>query len=167
MSSATGTIVQHAHGPHLALARCIKAPLDDVWTALTDPARLAGWIGVWHGDPASGRVDFRMTYEGDGPATPMVIEVCQAPTRLRVTSDTGDAAFDWTLDLRLSHRGCTELSLWQPLSEGVDVAAVGPGWDYYLDRLVAYLDAGDATSVVWSDYEGLAEEYQAIVPTEG
>ena len=163
MPSVTGSIVRHPDGPHLALDRCLKASIEDVWTALTEPSRLAGWIGVWHGDPASGRVDFRMTYEGDGPATPLVIEVCQAPTRLRVTSDTGEPASDWTLEVRLSHRGCTELSLWQPLRDGLDVAMVGPGWEYYLDRLRSYLLTGDASVVVWADYEALSEDYRRVL----
>ncbi|MCW2604527.1 MAG: hypothetical protein JWN61_2662 [Pseudonocardiales bacterium] len=45
--------------------RTFAAPIEAVWAAITESARLARWIGVWTGDPASGTVQFRMTAEGE------------------------------------------------------------------------------------------------------
>lgn len=159
----TGSIEAHRDGRHLALSREFRRPIDDVWAALTEPSQLAGWIGTWSGDPASGSVEFRMVYEGDGPATPTTIEACSAPTRLRVHTHTGTPEFDWILDVRLSrHEGVTHLSLWQPIGAGVNVADVGPGWEYYLDRLAAYLDTGSASGIVWDAYPALGAEYAKL-----
>lgn len=53
----------------MILTRTFRAPIGDVWAAVTEPDRLARWIGTWSGDPASGSVRFRMTAEGaDAPA---------------------------------------------------------------------------------------------------
>ena len=42
----------------------VRRPIESVWAAVTEPERLARWIGTWTGDPASGQVDFRMLFEG-------------------------------------------------------------------------------------------------------
>ena len=68
---------------------------------MTEPERLARWIGTWTGDPASGPVDFRMLYEGEGPATEVfTIHECEEPRRLAVTSHRalrrGDASSSGT-----------------------------------------------------------------------
>ena len=36
----------------LVLHRTFRAPVEDVWAAVTDPERLVRWIGTWTGDPA-------------------------------------------------------------------------------------------------------------------
>ena len=46
----------------LVQTRTFAAPIEDVWAAITEPERLARWIGTWTGDPASGRVRFAMTF---------------------------------------------------------------------------------------------------------
>ena len=41
-------------------------------------------------------------------------------------------------------------------------SSVGPGWEYYLDRLVAAETGGDVGSIVWDDYyPGQADHYRA------
>lgn len=60
---ATGTRHTRDGTDHLVLIRTFRAPIDSVWAAVTDPERLNRWIGTWDGDPASGRVNFRMTFE--------------------------------------------------------------------------------------------------------
>ena len=62
-----GTIEKRDDHHVLVQTRTFRAPVEDVWAAVTEPERLARWIGTWTGDPASGSVDFRMLFEGDEP----------------------------------------------------------------------------------------------------
>ena len=44
------------------------APIEDVWAAVTEPERLARWIGTWTGDPATGTRAVRDDVRGSGAA---------------------------------------------------------------------------------------------------
>ena len=137
MSSTPTGRIEHLDGQHvLVQTREFHAPVEDVWAAVTEPARLARWIGTWTGDPAEGSVRFRMLFEGDNhSAEEMEIRVCEPPRRLHLTSRVG--ADVWLLELDLSHAdGVTTLTFSQPGVTKEQVGGVGPGWDYYLDRLV-------------------------------
>ena len=39
----------------VVIERTFRAPVADVWAAVTEPDRLERWIGTWAGDPASAR----------------------------------------------------------------------------------------------------------------
>jgi uncharacterized protein YndB with AHSA1/START domain len=146
-------------GQHvLVQTREFHAPIEDVWAAVTEPDRLARWIGTWEGDPASGSVQFRMLFEGDHPGETMTIRVCEPPHRLHMTSQFGDQV--WLLELDLSHAdGVTTLTFAQPGVTAEQVGDVGPGWDYYLDRLVAAETGGDVAAVDFTDYHPADSDY--------
>ena len=63
--SMTGRREERDGTPLLVIERELRAPLEDVWAACTDPTRMERWIGTWSGDPAAGVVSFRMTAEGE------------------------------------------------------------------------------------------------------
>lgn len=134
--SRLGTINEEDGHHVLVQTREFHAPIEDVWAAVTEPERLARWIGTWSGDPASGGVEFRMLFEGEDHAgEAMEIRVCEPPHRLHLTSRVGDEV--WLLELDLTHAdGVTTLTFRQPGVTQEQVGGVGPGWDYYLDRLV-------------------------------
>jgi uncharacterized protein YndB with AHSA1/START domain len=162
---------------YLVLERTFRAPVEAVWAAVTEPERLARWIGTWTGDPAAGEVAFRMLYEGeDMPPESMRIDACNPPRHLAVTSempydadtgtDQGSATrTTWQMVLDLAEAdGVTTLTFAQSLPVPGMAENVGPGWEYYLDRLVVAEDGRDAASVVWDDYyPALREPYQALV----
>ncbi|WP_028651842.1 SRPBCC family protein [Nocardioides halotolerans] len=136
MTTPTGRIEQR-DGQHVLIqTREFRAPVEDVWAAVTEPDRLARWIGSWTGDPTEGSVEFRMLFEGeDHEAETMTIRVCEPPHRLHLTSHAGDDV--WLLELDLTHAdGVTTLTFSQPGVSAEQLGGVGPGWDYYLDRLV-------------------------------
>lgn len=155
---------------YLVLERTFHAPVDDVWASVTEPARLKRWIGTWSGDPASGSVEFRMTAESeDPPAEVHRILECDPPVRL-VTESTSPGEDDtvWRLELDLVERdGVTTLVFAQRMEDAVPADSVGPGWDYYLDRLVVAHGDGDVAAVVWDDYyPALSAPYaEAFRPT--
>jgi uncharacterized protein YndB with AHSA1/START domain len=158
----------------LVIEREFRAPVDDVWAACTDPSRMERWIGTWSGDPGSGSVTFRMTAEGeDVPAEEMDVLACEPPHRFAVRSrepqpfsedGSGEKAV-WEMELELAEAGgVTSLRFVQvlaPGSTGVDMAAsTGPGWDYYLDRLVAAVSGDDVAAVDWEAYAPGSSHYR-------
>lgn len=170
----TGRREQRDGSTLLVIERQLQAPLEDVWAACTDPVRMERWIGTWSGDPASGSVDFRMTAEGeDVPAEEMEVLACVPPHRFAVrgtepqtfsADGSGDKAY-WEMELELSEAdGITSLRFVQVLAPGAVgiemVASVGPGWDYYLDRLVAAVSHGDVEAVDWAAYESGSAHYR-------
>lgn len=161
----TGRREQRDGTTHLVLTRTFHAPAEAVWAAVTEPDRLARWFGTWRGDPATGRVEVSMTFDGM-PFEPYVIEVCEPPRRLRVHTENPRPQDNWTLDLRLhASAGTTTLELAQVVDATTDAADVGPGWEYQLDRLAAAVHGtdDDVAAVVWGDrYQALSERYRTL-----
>ena len=133
-----------------------------MWAAVTEPERLARWLGTWSGDPATGTVMFRMTFEGqEPPGEEMEIRECDPPRRLAVTSHVGEHV--WYLDVDLSEAdGVTTLAFSQPDVDPEDSLSVGPGWEYYLDRLVAAETGGDLAAIDFERdyYPAMADYYR-------
>jgi uncharacterized protein YndB with AHSA1/START domain len=121
----------------LVLERHFKATLEDVWASVTEPASLARWIGTYTGTPGPGKtVQFRVLFEEGASVSDALIEVCEPPRRLVVRMK--DEHGDWHLELALRSDGeTTTLQFIQHLQDPKLAGDVGPGWEYYLDMLVA------------------------------
>ena len=125
-----GTVGDNPNGPELRIERRFQHPIDGVWAAMTESDWLELWIGRWEGDPATGRVTFWMTAE--------VV---------------------WHLRFQLSpQEGFTTVIFAQVIGQD-SLASVGPGWEYYLDRLSSVLEGKDAAAVDWNDYYPAMREY--------
>ena len=127
----------HLRGNDLILTRTFRAPIEDVWSSVTKSERTALWFGGWEGDAGPGKtVQLQLAHENGQPWTNVMIEECDAPRRLVVTMK--DDHGEWRLELTLTQTGdATELRLVQPLSDRKLAGDIGPGWEYYLDMLVA------------------------------
>jgi uncharacterized protein YndB with AHSA1/START domain len=62
-----------------------ETDIDDLWSALTDPGRLARWYGQVEGDLRSGG-EFRLQIESDGWDGTGRVDMCEPPRRLLVTT---------------------------------------------------------------------------------
>ena len=103
-----------------------------------------------------------MLFEGEDHAgETMTIRVCEPPHRLHVTSQAGEEI--WLLELDLTHAdGVTTLTFSQPGVTAEQVGSVGPGWDYYLDRLVDVETGADPSLRDFDDYyPATAEHYSS------
>jgi uncharacterized protein YndB with AHSA1/START domain len=127
-------------GNDLVLTRTFRAPIDDVWASLTDPARTARWFGPWQGEGAPGHtIKVQMVHEEGQPWMDMTIDACESPRRLVISA--GDENDRWLLEMELAETaGVTELRFTQHLTNTDAVGEVGPGWEYYLDAMVAARD---------------------------
>jgi uncharacterized protein YndB with AHSA1/START domain len=134
----TGRITATADGTYdLILSRRFDARADDVWASVTEPERMARWFGTWRGEPGTGRtVQLKMGFEGDHPWTDVRIDECRPPHHLAVSAV--DESGEWHLELTLTEAdGATRLELVQHRVDPAAAESMGPGWEYYLDMLVA------------------------------
>tara|TARA_R110002020_G_scaffold126824_2_gene284752 strand:+ start:2098 stop:2601 length:504 start_codon:yes stop_codon:yes gene_type:complete len=156
----TGTIAPGHHGPELHPTRRIRHDIDEVWAALTESDRLEQWIGRFEGDPRDGSVTFFMTAEGaEAPGERATIVECTPPEHYAVETEVGDEI--WHLAVTLDHdAGVTTLQFAQRADDS-DLASVGPGWEYYLDRLITSLGGGDVAGVDWEHYFPAMSAYYA------
>jgi uncharacterized protein YndB with AHSA1/START domain len=131
--------------------------MADVWASLTDPARTARWFGPWQGDAAPGRtIKVQMVHEEGKPWMDMTIDACEPPRRLAISA--GGEHGGWHLDMVLvESAGVTELRFTQHLTGTEGVGEVGPGWEYYLDALVASRDGQPAPD--FDDYYPAMKEH--------
>lgn len=150
-------------GNDLVLTRVFRAPVADVWASLTEPERTARWFGPWQGDAAPGHpIKVQMAYEEGEPWLDVTIDACDPPHRLALSAVDEQGA--WHLDLVLTERaGVTELRFTQHLDGTAGVGEVGPGWEYYLDALVAARD-GEPMPDFADYYPAMKEHFEAQRP---
>ena len=73
------------------------------------------------------------------------------------------ASGQWHLELDLVEAaGVTTLTFAQRLHDPALARDVGPGWEYYLDRLVAAQAGADVAAVAWPDYERMSTYYEPL-----
>jgi uncharacterized protein YndB with AHSA1/START domain len=138
-------------GRTLVLTRRFRAAIEDVWASITESDRLARWYGTWTGDPATGTVMVTMNAEAE-PVAPLAytITTCEPPRRLAI--EAADSFGRWQLSAELREAaGTTTLVFRQHDLDPTVVADVGPGWDWYLDRLAATIDGTTVPSL--ADFE--------------
>lgn len=124
-------------GNELILTRTFRAPIEDVWASLTKSEKTELWFCRWEGDAGPGKtVRLQLVHEKGQPWANAVVEECEAPRRLVVTMK--DDSGDWRIALTLMQTDdTTELRFVQHLSDPKLAGDAGPGWEYYLDMLVA------------------------------
>ena len=167
MTEASGRLIQTGRGVDLVLVRSLALPISEAWSYLTDSSLTERWFGPWEGDArAGGSVRIRMRFEESMPAIRAKILACEAPHRLALHTD--DEYGSWALDLVLESDGeeDTLLRFVHHLDSDTEVGDVGPGWEYYLDLLVA---ATEETEQPEFDqyYPALREAYLALRPVSG
>lgn len=134
--------------------------IEDLWAAITTPDRLARWIAEVTGDL---RVDgeFRATFTS-GWAGTGVVEVCAAPTHLRVrTQQPGEEPTVMEAQLSPADDG-TRLIIEErglPLAEYADH---GAGWQAHAEDLRAHIDGTESADWV-QRWRELSAAYVAMV----
>ncbi|WP_139415503.1 SRPBCC family protein [Agromyces laixinhei] len=161
----TGHYVLKDDGLYLQFDRLFHAPIEDVWFSLTNPNAMRAWIGTYTGSPATGGVRFRMETEGEGEWQNVSILECAPPHRFVADSGSGPTGIRLFCHL-LEGGGMTTLTLGQRLHDPSEAADMGPGWDFYLDRLAA-ARAGTPQPAWETYYPAFAPHYRELhVPDE-
>jgi uncharacterized protein YndB with AHSA1/START domain len=151
-------------GNDLVVTRRFRASPEDVWTSITDPASTERWYGRWEGTPGVGeQIRVQMAFEEGQPWFTKTIEVCEPPRRL-VLSSTGQWGMRIELGLTPTADGC-ELALVHHAVDRKMVGDFGPGWEYYLDNLVAARD-GTPLPAFATYYPAQKPYYQGLTAPE-
>ena len=146
--------------------------VDDLWAAITDPARVARWFGEVEGDLRPGG-DFRLSVEWDGTGR---VEACEPPRRLRVTTRESDESyrrgqgvppFDANIEATLTAEGDQTILVIEVRGMPLDkIAFYGAGWQIHAENLAVHIagkERGD-TEARWGE---LVPAYQAVAAKVG
>jgi uncharacterized protein YndB with AHSA1/START domain len=136
--------------------------VDDVWAAITDPARLASWYGEITGDLRIGGQYqahvFATGWEGTGR-----VEACEPPRRLVVTGKDPDEPFEDVTEVTLTADGDHTVLVFEQRGMSLDyLAGYGAGNQIHIEDLAAYLaghercDAQARFGELFPAYQGLA-----------
>ena len=112
--------------------------IDDLWSALTDPGRLARWLGEFEGDlRLSGefRARFFDGWEGTGR-----VEACEAPRRLLVLTMEPGQSDEHFIEATLTADGDQTILVVEERGMPLNLlAAYGVGIQVHVEDLAAYL----------------------------
>ena len=149
--------------------------IDDLWSALTDPSRLARWLGQVEGDLRPGG-EFRMYVESDDIESTGRVEECEPPRRLLVTIRETDESYrkgqgvpphDKTLEATLTAAGDQTIFVLEVKGMPLDkIAFFGAGWQIHAEKLAAHIagrEPGD-TEARWGE---LVPPYQELAANLG
>lgn len=139
--------------------------IDELWSALTDPRRLARWYGEVDGDLRLGgefhaRL-FASGWEGTGR-----VEVCEPPRRLRLVNKQSDQPEDQVIEVTLAVDGNQTILAWEERGMPIEqLAAYGAGIQVHVEDLAAHLGGRERCDAEarWNE---LFPVYQGL-PTEG
>jgi uncharacterized protein YndB with AHSA1/START domain len=117
--------------------------IEDLWEAVTDPARLARWLCEVEGEPALGAT-LTATFRSDWTGSLRVL-ACDPPRHLLLDSRAeGDAPTEMEAWLEPDGDG-TRLVVEERGFVPADTAAHGAGWQAHLEDLAALVDGGAQT----------------------
>lgn len=154
-----------------------RYPTDvaDLWSALTDPKRLARWYGDVDGDLKQGG-EYRIFLPGPELHGAGRVEVCDPPHRLRVVSTEteeswrpgdGGLDFDESIEAVLTGDGEATVLVIEACGMPLDkVAFYGAGWQIHAEHLGSYL-AGKDVDDEESRWDVLVPPYQRLAAEIG
>jgi uncharacterized protein YndB with AHSA1/START domain len=133
--------------------------ITDLWSAITEPHRLARWIATVEGDlKVGGTVQTRFTSTWEGPGR---IDVCDPPRHLVVTMEpeTEDEA---VIEAVLTAEGERTRLVVEERGLPLDVLYKhGAGWQAHIEDLGGYLAGGESE---WkARWQELTPAYQSLV----
>jgi uncharacterized protein YndB with AHSA1/START domain len=116
--------------------------IGDLWSALTDPGRLARWLGEVEGDLRPGG-EFRFRFFASGSEGTGRVEACEPPRRLLLAMALGQPDED-VIEATLAADGSQTILVWEERGMPLDLlAAYGAGVQIHVEDLAAYLAGRD------------------------
>jgi uncharacterized protein YndB with AHSA1/START domain len=136
--------------------------IDDVWSALTDPSRLARWYGELEGDLRLGgeyhvRL-FASGWEGTGR-----VEACEPPQRLLVRIKDADEPDEQEIEATLTADGDQTIVVWEERGMPLDLlSAYGAGVQLHVEDLADHLAGRERRDDVKARWDELHPAYQGL-----
>jgi len=137
--------------------------IDDLWSALTDPGRLARWLGEVEGDLRLGgefRARFFDGWEGTGR-----VEACEPPQRLLVVTRHHQQTDEQVIEAMLAADGGQAILVWEERGMPLNLlAGYGAGIQVHVENLAADIAGRERCDgeARWNEllpaYQGLAAD---------
>src|SRR5919201_373907 len=113
--------------------------VDDLWSALTDPRRLARWLGEVEGDLRLGG-EFRAHFFATGWEGTGRVEACEPPQRLLLLTKDADVPYELIDEITLTADGDQTILVIEERGMPLDqLAAYGAGVQIHFEDLAAHL----------------------------
>jgi uncharacterized protein YndB with AHSA1/START domain len=132
--------------------------IADLWSAVTEPDRLARWIATVEGDlRVGGTIQSQFTSTWQGPGR---IDVCDPPNHLVVTMEPGTED-EAVIEAVLTAEGERTRLVVEERGLPLDVLYLhGAGWQAHVEDLGRYLAGGES---MWKvRWEELTPAYQSL-----
>ena len=112
--------------------------IDDLWSALTDPQRLARWYGTVEGDlRLGGGLQIRIPDAGERIGR---VDACEPPRRLLLLTMQSGQVDEHFIEVTLAADGDQSILVWEERGMPLDqLAAYGAGIQVHVEDLAAYL----------------------------
>ena len=135
--------------------------IDDVWSALTDPSRLARWYGEVEGDLRLGG-EYRARLFSSGWEGTGRVEACDPPQRLLVRIKPADEPDERAIEAILTADGDQTTMVWEQRGMPLDLlSAYGAGVQIHVENLAAHL-AGRESGEAEARWDALLPAYQDL-----
>ena len=140
--------------------------IDDVWSALTDPRRLARWLGEVEGDLRLGG-EFRFRFFASGSEGTGRVEACEPPRRLLLVIKGLDEPYEQVIEAALAAGGDQTILVLEERGMPLDLlAAYGAGIQVHVEDLAAHL-AGRERCDVGARWNELISAYRDLAASVG
>ena len=140
--------------------------IDDLWSALTDPHRLARWMGEVEGDLRSGG-EFRARFFASGWEGTGRVDSCEPPRRLLLLTKQPGQVDEYFIEVTLAADGDQTILAWEERGMPLDqLAAYGAGIQVHVEDLTAYL-AGRERCDADARWNELLPAYQDLAANVG
>jgi len=113
--------------------------IDDLWSALTDPHRLARWLGEVEGELHVGG-EFRARFFASGWEGTGRVEACEPPRHLLVLTRDPDVPYELVIEATLTAEGDQTILVLEERGMPLDhLAAYGAGIQVHIEDLAAHI----------------------------
>jgi uncharacterized protein YndB with AHSA1/START domain len=138
-----------------------ETDIDDLWSALTDPSRLARWMGEVEGDLRLGG-EFRARWFASGWEGTGRVEACEPPRRLLLVTKHPGQPDEGVIEVTLAADGDQTILIWEERGMPLELlAAYGAGIQVHVEDLAAHL-VGRERCDAKARWEELLPAYQDL-----
>jgi uncharacterized protein YndB with AHSA1/START domain len=140
--------------------------IDDLWPALTDPRRLARWMGEVEGDLRLGG-EFRARFLASGWEGTGRVEACEPPRRLLLLTKQPGQTGEHVIEVTLAADGDQTILVWEERGMPLDhLAAYGAGIQVHVEDLAVHI-AGRQRGGADARWGELLPAYQDLAANVG
>jgi uncharacterized protein YndB with AHSA1/START domain len=140
--------------------------IDDLWSALTEPGRLARWLGEVDGDLRLGG-EFRARFFASGWEGTGRVEGCEPPRHLLLLTEQPGQLDEHVIEVTLAADGDHTILVWVERGMPLDqLAAYGSGIQVHVEDLAAHI-AGRGRCDADARWGELLPAYQVLAASVG